>query len=271
MGKERIFKFKQFEVSHGHSALPIGMDGVLIGAWVEVSNARNILDVGTGCGVIALMCAQRCAGAVVNGIDIHRPSVIEALGNFKASPWSNRLNALCVDFNAITDASDDNIANVSDSTRPAGLNASNDAVLPRKFDLIVSNPPFYNSGVDLGCHASARLVARHAGSFGPAQLISSGASILTDTGSIATIFPAGQKEIVLGKCHEARLQVQRLCYVVSRPGNPPKRVMLQAGIRKVDTPLRQDPYMETTLHIYDGNAEYSDAYKALTRDFYLKF
>jgi len=279
MDKERIFRFKQFEVSHGHSALPVGMDGVLIGAWADVSYARNILDVGTGCGVIALMCAQRNAGAVVTGIDIHKPSVLEALGNFKASPWSERLNAFCTDFNAFADASAkinadvsaNYIADASDNSSFAGLNFGNGYILPRKFDLIVSNPPFFNSGVELGDHATARLVARHAGSFGPAQLISSGTRILTGTGSIATIFPAGQKNLILRKCHEAGLQVKRLCYVVSRPGTPPKRVMLQASICKPDKSLQQGTYMETTLCIYDGNAEYSEAYKTLTHDFYLKF
>ena len=87
---ENVFRFKQFSCSHGRSAIKIGVDGVLAGAWADVSGCSDILDVGTGCGLIALMCAQRNPTARVLAIDIHRDSVEEAAGNFSNSLWSGR-------------------------------------------------------------------------------------------------------------------------------------------------------------------------------------
>ena len=82
--KERLFRFKQFSVRHELSAMKVGMDGVLLGTWAAVDGARRILDAGCGCGLIALMCAQRNAGARIDAIDVHALSVEEASFNFAA-------------------------------------------------------------------------------------------------------------------------------------------------------------------------------------------
>lgn len=87
-----MFRFKQFSVDDAASTMKVGTDSVLLASWAEVSDCRQILDVGTGCGVIALICAQR-SNAFVTGIDIHAASVSQAEENFRASPWSNRLMA----------------------------------------------------------------------------------------------------------------------------------------------------------------------------------
>ena len=78
------FKFKQFTVYHDKCAMKVGTDGVLIGAWADVSRAEKILDVGTGSGLIALMIAQRCDASVL-GIDIDEDAVIQARENVMAS------------------------------------------------------------------------------------------------------------------------------------------------------------------------------------------
>ena len=70
MGREKVFRFKQFAVLNDRTAMKVGTDGVLLGAWCPVEGATHVLDVGTGCGVIALMMAQRNAKAVIDAIDI---------------------------------------------------------------------------------------------------------------------------------------------------------------------------------------------------------
>ena len=142
MSKERLFRFKRFAVSHSQSAIPVGMDGVLIGAWCSVSQALRVLDAGTGCGLIALMCAQRSAEARITAIDIHPPSVEEAVYNFTTSPWARRLEARLIPFAEFAE---------------------------KGFDLIVSNPPFFHAGVSPTL-SDARLRARHSGAFGPEAL-----------------------------------------------------------------------------------------------------
>ena len=99
MGRSKTFHFKQFDVLNDKTAMKVGTDGVLLGAWCNVSGARRVLDVGTGCGVIALMVAQRNPDASVLGIDIDASGVEEASYNFAHSPWGDRLEARCVDFN----------------------------------------------------------------------------------------------------------------------------------------------------------------------------
>lgn len=70
--------------------MKVGTDGVLLGAWVDVVSARNILDVGTGTGLISLMMAQRC-NAQIRAVDIDADAVEQARGNVAASPWQDRI------------------------------------------------------------------------------------------------------------------------------------------------------------------------------------
>ena len=121
MTREKIFRFKQFGVLNDKTAMKVGTDGVLLGAWCDVAGARRVLDVGTGCGLIALMVAQRNKGAAVTAIDIDDEAVGEARINIARSPWSDRVEALCVDFN--------------------------DFAAQEPYDLIVSNPPFFTEDV----------------------------------------------------------------------------------------------------------------------------
>ena len=130
--REKIFRFKQFEVVNDRTAMKVGTDGVLLGAWCPVAEARRVLDVGTGCGVIALMVAQRNRQALIEGIDIDQDSIAEARLNFANSPWNNRLTAIEGDFNDM----------------------DGDA----RYDLIVSNPPYFTNGAP---HRLAHLPTTH--------------------------------------------------------------------------------------------------------------
>ena len=158
MGREKVFRFKQFAVLNDRTAMKVGTDGVLLGAWCPVEGIHRVLDVGTGCGVIALMVAQRNSEAVITGIDIDEGAIEEAGLNYANSPWSERLTATLADFNDMKD---------------------ND-----RFDLIVSNPPYFTNGVlPTG---DARTTARHTGSLSYRQLIE-GASLITRRSQEATI------------------------------------------------------------------------------------
>lgn len=237
--KERLFRFKEFAVRHSRSALPVGMDGVLIGAWADCSGATRILDAGCGCGLIALMCAQRHSKARVIATDVHLPSVEEAAANFAASPWSDRLEARQQDFCEM-------------NTERWG-----------SFDHIVSNPPFFDAGV-ADPQSSARLGARHAAAFGPETLLRLGAPMLTASGSIALICPVTQREQLLSIASGAGLYPRRLCEVRGRESHPPKRLLLQLS-------RLSGPCECSSLTIHSSGNDYTEAYRHLTASFYLKF
>ncbi len=216
--------------------MKVGTDAVLLGAWCDVTMAGNALDVGTGCGVIALMLAQRNRSLVVDAIDIDRDSVEQAQVNFDNSPWGNRLTAMEADFN--------------------------DIELPSKYDLIISNPPFFVNGILPP--AKPRMNARHTQSLTYDNLLSRARVMLSDAGRIAIVTPADVREEILDICRGNELYINRLTEVYSLENARPKRLLWE--ISKRDSKL-----LHETLTIEKTPGEFTEEYKALCRDFYLKF
>ena len=238
MAREKVFRFKQFAVLNDRTAMKVGTDGVLLGAWCPVEEAQRVLDVGTGCGVIALMAAQRNPHAVVDAVDIDRDAVDEAALNFSNSPWGDRLTAHLADFNAL----------------PAELSS-------RRYDLIVSNPPYFDNGV-LPDGAS-RTQARHTLALGYGQLIEGAARRLTPDGILALITPTDAESTVIQAAAFASLPVRRLTRVIPVEGAAPKRTLWLLSRRNMD-------YGEDTLTIAGKDGAFTAAYVALTGAFYLK-
>ena len=233
--REKIFRFKQFAVVNDRTAMKVGTDGVLLGAWCPVEGARRVLDVGTGCGVIALMVAQRNRQALIEGIDIDKESITEACLNFASSPWSNRLTATEGDFN--------------DMDRNA------------RYDLIISNPPYFTNGIlPTG---DSRTVARHTASLTYRQLIDGASRLLSDDGILALISPGEAYSDSIEACTFASLPVRRLTHVIPVEGALPKRLLWQLSRRDM-------PYSEDSLTIAHTDVTYTSEYVALTGAFYLK-
>lgn len=230
--KERIFRFKQFQVCHSVSPMKVGVDGVLLGAWARIPEQGNVLDVGTGCGLIALMAAQR-SRCRITGIDIDAGAVGEASYNFEVSPWAHRLKAVQADFISLTG----------------------------KWDSIVSNPPFFDAGP---VEDSARMTARHVGSLSPSVLISRAPEILCDSGTISFIAPSDALPILEEKASQAGMNLSRVAFVSTVEGQPPKRVMCE--FRMV---LCQPEIRHIAVEVSPGF--FTNEYMTLTRDFYLKF
>ena len=235
MGREKVFRFKQFAVVNDRTAMKVGTDGVLLGAWCPVEEARRVLDVGTGCGVIALMCAQRNATAVIEGIDIDHAAIEEATLNFEASPWSDRLSAIEGDFNLLREGT--------------------------RYDLIVSNPPYFTNGVlPTG---DARTQARHTGSLSYRQLIEGAARLLSDDGILAMITPTDTEGDIVEASAFASLPVRQLVRVIPVEGSAPKRTLWFLSRRGA-------AYREDTLTIAHHDGTFTSQYVALTGAFYLR-
>ena len=248
---ESMFRFKQFFCSHGSSSIKIGVDAVLLGAWADVKGS-TILDVGTGCGVIALQCAQRNPDARIIGIDIDPASIEEASGNFESSPWSARLEAILCDFSGLADHG-----------------SRTDASF--RYDRIISNPPFFSSGVS--SPHSSRLKARHQGELSPSSLLAQGARLISDSGKIAMIVPSDQEEELVAKARQSGLEPARCCRVRGHAGAPVKRAMLEFRRASASDAYESasDAYEIEYLTLEDAPGQPTEAYRTLCKDFYLKF
>ena len=217
--------------------MKVGVDGVLLGAWADVSNARNILDVGTGTGLIALMLAQRSL-AKITAIEIEEKAATEAKENVTASPWKNRVEIKHISFQEFVKESQD------------------------KFDLVVSNPPFFERAQK--SQNTNRAIARHNDSLPFSHLIKLSAGILGENGRLAVIVPFDAIRILDGLAQKNHLFLQRITEIKPHPDKATNRVLLEWG--KKEGVLKKD-----CLTIYNTDNSFNSGYINLTKDFYLKF
>ncbi len=234
MAREKVFRFKRFSVLNDKTSMKVGTDGVLLGAWCDVAGACRVLDVGTGCGLIALMVAQRNPCARVHGIDIDAGAIGEARHNFEQSPWAERLSAEVADYNE------------------CGAD---------EWDLIVSNPPFFTNGVLPP--ATGRNVARHTTRLDYASLLRHSCELLAAGGVLSIITPADVELAVRRLMVENGLGLRRLTRVIPVAGGQVKRLLWEMVMGDAE------PQVES-LVIADANGAYSSEYKSLTGEFYLE-
>ncbi len=235
--KNSIFKFKQFKVEQSQAAAKIGTDGVLIGAWANLQNAENILDVGTGTGVIALMAAQR-SNAEITAAEIEKSAYETAVFNFKQSKWKNRLSAEHVDFKEFANTS------------------------IQKFDYIISNPPFFENAFKSA--DTKRQTARHTDSLSFNDLIKYAGKLLTKNGIFGLIIPADTADTIIKIAEHENLFCIRKCLVKPNHKKAVKRIMLEFGFNKSNCKTEYLTIEEDKRHCYTKD------YIKLTSEFYLK-
>ncbi len=235
MTRRQFFKFKKFEVKQTQTAMKIGTDGVLLGAWAAIENAKNILDVGTGTGLIALMSAQRNPHANITAIEIEPKAAEEAAYNFKHSPWHDRLKIIQSDF----------------------IQTS----FPNQFDAIICNPPFFSKGIEPT--DIPRKLARHTVSLSLDKLVHNAAKLLSKKGNLFMIIATEQQNHLTAILKNESLYIQKLCLVKGHANTIAKRILVQIGRKK--RPIEQNELIiEKKRHVYTME------YIALTKDFYLK-
>lgn len=268
--RETTFRFKRFSVANRKSAMKVGTDGVLLGAWCAIPECTNqesdpaellcaipgspnqdsdsaewcaipeyscrIIDAGCGTGIIALMVAQRNAQACVTGIEIDADAASEAAENVSASPFSTRIKVVNGDFREFE----------SDE----------------RFDLIVCNPPFFTESTKSPDEARAN--ARTEGTLSVKSFLQKSVELLTEEGSVAFIAPAVRNSEILFDAALIGLHPYRQCLVITVSGKSPQRTLWQFTRKAKATEL-------TTITIYKEPGVYSEQYINLVKDFYLNF
>jgi tRNA1Val (adenine37-N6)-methyltransferase len=233
-----LFQFKQFAVEQGKCAMKISTDAVLLGALANLNEPKEILDIGTGTGVLALMLAQRFTKANVTGIEIEEGSFEQAKENFMTSPWSLRINAVLADFKEY-------------------------AVQNKKsFDLIVANPPYYPN--HLLTKDKNKNIALHQESLNFEELIIGVKNLLSTNGRFWLILPPDQMKIFDEIAVKSELSAQFILSVFDKPGAKIIRTIAFYSFRETLNVQKE------TFFIKEESGKYSDMYVQLLKDFLLK-
>ena len=232
------FYFKRFKVEDGNSTMRVGTDAVLLGASVEVSGVGNILEIGTGCGVIALMLAQR-SQALIDAIDIDEASVVQAGRNVRNSPWNDRIRVI---HNSL-----------QDYTHKAN----------QQYDLIVCNPPYFSRS--LKSPVKTRNIARHHDTLSFTELLEGSAKLMTDTGSLWVILPIMEYKEFIETAALKGFFLQYKMMITSLENKEYQRIILQLKT------IPAEDIREKFLAIKTADQSFSKEYIELTGEFYLDF
>ena len=229
------FQFKQFSVEDECSTQRVGTDSMLLGAWAAPGNSLRILDIGTGCGVLALMMAQK-TNATIDALDIDLPSVDEAIRNFRSSPWPEKLFAF-----------HDSLAHFTSENQP-------------DYDFIITNPPYFvNSLLSASLHKNR---ARHGQTLSHAELVYLTSCLLAPGGRFTLILPAETTRAFIPLCEKNGLHLHRSMAIHPKPGAPALRLLMEFARSAGDL------HEERPLTIRTSSGNYTDEYLALTKSYH---
>lgn len=235
------FKFKEFTVHQDKTAMKVGTDGVLLGAWCDLGEFPDaILDIGSGTGVISLMLAQRSDAMTIDAVEIDENAYEQTVQNFEQSDWGDRLFCYNTSFNEFADEM---------------------AEEEEQYDVIVSNPPFYTD--DFETENDARNKARFTSSLAFDDLLSGVSKILSDRGFFSVVIPFKEEVNFIELAKKQGLFPKKVCRVRGNETSDIKRSLLSFSFEKKEL-------KEEELVIEKERHQYTDAYINLTKDFYLK-
>jgi len=234
-----IFKFKQFSVDQSGCAMKINTDGVLLGAFVEAGNPEHILDIGTGTGVIALMLAQKFAQAHIDAVEVDGAAARTAALNFEGSPFSNRLSAEHTTFQQYF------------KQYPG-----------KKYDLIISNPPFYLHSLE--APDGQMNLAKHTDALFFEELITDVSNHLNRNGNCWLILPVKTAELVKTLLPQYGLYLNKIISIRSFSDSIAHREII------VFSPSQATPVYADFI-IYNEPKRYTAGYINMLKDFFTIF
>jgi tRNA1Val (adenine37-N6)-methyltransferase len=217
--------------------MKVGTDGVLLGAWVNPGDAKTILDIGTGTGLIALMLAQK-SNALIDAVEIDADACQQSTENVNLCPWKERINII--------------------HSALQNFNMQSN----KKFDLVVTNPPFFSNS--LKSEDNTRSLARHNDMLLTEELLTGVDRVLASDGRFCLILPYVDSQIFIVDAGLHQLYCSRKTTVIPGPHKKAHRVMMELT-------RQRSKIVENNLLIRNDKETYTTDYKQLTRDFYLAF
>ncbi|MBD2187572.1 tRNA1(Val) (adenine(37)-N6)-methyltransferase [Pseudanabaena mucicola] len=239
------FRFKQFTIQQDKCAMKVGTDGILLGAWADLSDKSHILDIGTGTGLLAIMLAQRSqfslSQPLIDAVEIDGSAYAQAKENIQNSPWRDRLN---IYHSRIQDFANQNLTNK----------------YAHHYDLIIANPPFFENAYKAS--QPSRTLARHSDSLTQQDLLEIAQQLLNPTGHLAVIYPTDLAHNFLERARDFHLFCDRKVYIKPTPTSAVKRILMSLS----PTP---SPTQESTMTIEMHKHVYTQDYVGLVKEFYL--
>lgn len=234
-----MFQFKQFTVKQDRCAMKVGTDGVLLGAWCPIDNhPYSVLDIGAGTGILSLMLAQRSNAEQIDAIEIDENAYEQCVENFESSPWGDRLFCFHAGLDEFVDEPEE------------------------QYDIIISNPPFYSE--DYKTENEQRDWARFQDAMPFEDLVEAADLLLSENGIFAVIIPHKEEERFISLCADVDLFPVKVTRVKGTHTTPIIRSLLAFKRYELSVLTADELIIETARH------QYTEAYIALTKDFYLK-
>lgn len=236
-----VFKFKEFSINQNKTAMKVGTDAVLLGAWCSLKNKPDtILDIGSGTGVLSLMLAQRSNATTIDAVEIDENAYEQTVENFEQSCWADRLfcyNASFQNF-ALEMVEED-----------------------QQYELIISNPPFYTD--DFETENNSRNKARFTSSLSFEELLNGVSKLLSENGIFSVIIPFKEEVNFVAVAKQYNLFLNRVCRVKGNSTSKIKRSLLEFSFTNQST-KPEEIIIELKRH------QYTKQYINLTKEFYLK-
>ncbi len=227
------FQFKHFAIKQANSAMKVGTDAMLLGSMAGSSDPSEILDVGAGTGVIALMMAQRFNKVSVDAVEIDISAFEEAKGNVEASIFKGRVNVFHSDFLEFNTM--------------------------KKYDLIVSNPPYFMNS--LKSTDRSKSLARHADDLSAHQFLTKSVELLKSGGQIQVIIPVDLVRIWKNAGLDCGLHINHIIEIKGKPSTEINRVILTFEQESQET-------IRDLFTVRNDDNSYSEAYIELTSEFH---
>ena len=231
---EDIFQFRHFAVRDENAAMKVGTDSVLLGSFCRPAQAKTILDVGTGTGILALMLAQK-SDAIIDAVELDKDACIDALENFRRSEWLSKLNLRTMplkDFQG------------------------------KNYDIIISNPPYFQTHSNVVIRDSARRKARHEEELTLENLCTEVNKRLAVDGAFWVIIPFSEKDRLKRAIELEGMNVNEEIHIRPKPSKPMNRIILKIG------KLEQN-FQQHSFTIYTDDGKPTEEYMSLTKEYYL--
>ncbi len=238
-----IFQFKNFQVAHDRCAMKVGTDGVLLGAWTPVDFRPNrVLDVGAGSGLISLMLAQRTDALQIDAVEVDEEAFEQCVSNFENSPWNDRLFCYHASFQELV----------------GELYEDEEC-----YDLIISNPPFFEGMISDSGVSEERIQARF-NDFLPFEDLLEGASLLLNPeGYFSLIIPYSEEEKIIQLASEFQLFPKKITRVKGTVSSKIKRSLFLFQKNTSPECVLDELILEVDRHVY------TPEFAVLVKDFYL--